>query len=67
MPIYEFKCRACGRRFEAIRPMGDSGSALECPDCGAGTPEKQLSVFAASTGWNRDARPARSSCRSGFS
>jgi len=31
MPIYEFKCEACGARFEALVPMGTKSSA--CPDC----------------------------------
>ena len=34
MPIYEYRCRDCGHRFERIRPMGDDGSDLDCPECG---------------------------------
>jgi putative FmdB family regulatory protein len=47
MPIYEFKCRKCEHEFEEIRPMGDNGKRLVCPECGARGPEKQLSVFSA--------------------
>lgn len=47
MPIYEYRCIACGHVFERIRPMGDTGGGLECPECGAEGPEKLLSVFAA--------------------
>jgi putative FmdB family regulatory protein len=47
MPIYEFKCKKCNERFEAIRPVGDTGRDLECPACGAKSPEKVPSVFAA--------------------
>lgn len=50
MPIYEFRCKKCGAAFEVIRPMGDSGRSLTCPECGARSPEKQLSVFATATG-----------------
>ncbi len=67
MPIYEFKCRACGVTFEAIRPLGDAGTDLECPECGTAAPEKQLSVFAASTGASGSAASSRRSCGSGFS
>jgi putative FmdB family regulatory protein len=50
MPIYEFRCRACDRVFEAIRPLGDRGVDLTCPACGAREPDKILSVFATSAG-----------------
>ncbi len=49
MPIYEFRCRSCRAGFEAIRPMGDDGASLTCPECGEPAPEKLLSVFAAAT------------------
>ena len=47
MPIYEYRCKKCDARFEAIRPVGDRGRGLACPECGAKGPEKQPSVFAA--------------------
>jgi putative FmdB family regulatory protein len=50
MPIYEYRCRACQRVFEAIRPLGDDGKDLSCPACGEVAPEKILSVFAAGAG-----------------
>ena len=50
MPIYEFRCKKCEERFEAIRPMGDTGRDLTCPECGAKSPEKVPSVFAAQGG-----------------
>ena len=50
MPIYEYRCRACHHVFEAIRPVGDRGTDLACPDCGAREPEKILSVFATPAG-----------------
>ncbi|MDQ3571783.1 MAG: zinc ribbon domain-containing protein [Actinomycetota bacterium] len=31
MPIYEFKCEACGTRFEALVPMNTTSRA--CPAC----------------------------------
>ena len=31
MPIYEFECKKCGETFEALRPVGDTGSKLSCP------------------------------------
>ena len=31
MPLYEFKCRACGHRFEELVRLGETP---ECPKCG---------------------------------
>jgi len=49
MPLYEYRCRACGERFEILQRMGDGAEGLECPRCGARQAEKQLSTFAAAT------------------
>lgn len=34
MPLYEYQCDACGRRFEAIRKFSDPPLDA-CPSCGA--------------------------------
>jgi putative FmdB family regulatory protein len=42
MPLFDFRCRACGEEFEAlVRP----GSEPACPACAATDIEKQLSSF----------------------
>lgn len=46
MPLYEYGCRKCGRRFEVLQKMGASAAGLVCPSCGAGEVEKKLSTFA---------------------
>jgi putative FmdB family regulatory protein len=33
MPIYDYRCRACGREVEEVQPMG-SGPPGPCPACG---------------------------------
>lgn len=33
MPIYEYRCYACGHEMEAIQKMSDE-PLRECPDCG---------------------------------
>jgi putative FmdB family regulatory protein len=35
MPIYEFGCKSCRRRFEKIVPPGRTPAAAACPRCGA--------------------------------
>jgi putative FmdB family regulatory protein len=43
MPIFEYVCRSCKHRFEAI--VNRSASA-ECPSCQGRDLERQLSLFA---------------------
>lgn len=31
MPVYEFRCRACGDTFTVNRPMAASGDPANCP------------------------------------
>ncbi len=52
MPIYEFACRKCGRRFECLVPMGRETEAA-CPDCGAKEARKMLSSFGIGGGASR--------------
>jgi putative FmdB family regulatory protein len=35
MPVYEFECEECARRFEDLAPVGTR--SLPCPNCGART------------------------------
>lgn len=44
MPLYEFKCRACGHRFEELVRLGE---VPECPKCRDAAPER---LFSASAG-----------------
>jgi putative FmdB family regulatory protein len=55
MPIYEYKCKACGNEFEYQQRMSDPPKA-ECEQCGGGL-EKQISrsSFALKGGgWYKD-------------
>jgi putative FmdB family regulatory protein len=61
MPIFEYACRKCGRRFEQLV----YGRAVpECPACQGRKVEKQLSVFAAAVkgGGAPRRRPAPAPC-----
>jgi putative FmdB family regulatory protein len=48
MPIYEYQCRVCGYKFEVLQKLGEDGSNLKCPKCGADNPQKVFSVFSES-------------------
>ena len=48
MPIFEYLCKDCGRKFERIVPRYDS--TVDCSHCNSAKVEKQLSVFAVAGG-----------------
>ncbi|AOU98966.1 transcriptional regulator [Acidihalobacter yilgarnensis] len=43
MPIYEYRCEACGHELESIQRMSDA-PLLECPVCGKPALKKQISA-----------------------
>jgi putative FmdB family regulatory protein len=43
MPIYEYECRDCGHRFEAIVRLNESTA---CPSCHSINLERLISLFA---------------------
>jgi putative FmdB family regulatory protein len=67
MPLYEYRCRECGHRFEILQRLGQGADGLECPHCGAPGVEKQYSTFAASTsgGSSRESACGAGGCGSG--
>jgi putative FmdB family regulatory protein len=50
MPLYEYACRGCGNRFEALVRGSDVPT---CPSCGSSDLEHLLSMFAVSTAGSR--------------
>lgn len=42
MPLYEYECDACGRRFEVIQKFSDSPIDV-CTECGKGPVRKLMS------------------------
>ena len=53
MPLYEYECDACGRRFEVIQKFSDPPVAT-CTECGSGPVRRLLSSPAIQfkgTGW----------------
>jgi putative FmdB family regulatory protein len=58
MPLFEYACRACGERFEALVRRADADRSA-CPKCGSKKTERQLSTFSAA------AAAAATACGSG--
>ncbi len=46
MPLYEYYCRQCEKKFELLRPMSRSDEPAACPSGHAGA-QRVLSLFAA--------------------
>ncbi len=46
MPIYEYKCRKCGEKFEKRLGFFHNDKAVTCPKCGGAGPERMISSFA---------------------
>jgi len=58
MPLYEFKCRTCGRHFETLL-FASSKSTPLCPACDSSDVEKQYSSFGVGGGGRSDSAPVR--------
>ena len=46
MPIFEYICSQCDKKFELLEKAANSGKKT-CPACGSGKLQKQFSVFSA--------------------
>jgi putative FmdB family regulatory protein len=44
MPLYEYRCESCGKRFEEL--VLSSRDRVPCPDCGSDEVEREFSLFA---------------------
>jgi len=58
MPLYDYDCSACGRRFEVVHGVHVEGPTV-CPICGKGPIRKAISAAAVhykGTGWAKKER-----------
>jgi len=49
VPLYEYRCRVCGYRFEKLVQLARADQPVACPNCGTSETERLLSAFAART------------------
>jgi len=61
MPIFEYVCKGCNHRFEAL-VYGDDEA--QCPKCHSDSLTPQLSVFAVSTKGGMSSAPSTGACGS---
>ena len=50
MPIYEYVCKDCGKRFEIIRSIKDADAPISCRLCQSDRTLRAVSVFYAQSG-----------------
>jgi len=50
MPLYEYKCRQCDKKFETLVSSSKANDPIKCPECGSNETSKLLSSFCASSG-----------------
>lgn len=49
MPVYEYKCRSCGDKFELLLPVSRRDDLeLRCPKCDSAEIERGMSCVASS-------------------
>jgi putative FmdB family regulatory protein len=63
MPIFEYRCEECGKKFEKLIYREADEAELTCPECGKAHPHRELSTFAAHTGGRSSSSAPR--CPSG--
>jgi putative FmdB family regulatory protein len=61
MPLFEYECHACARKFEFLQRGSETA---KCPQCGTEDLEKCLSVFAVSTRSAPASQPSAGACAS---
>jgi putative FmdB family regulatory protein len=47
MPLYEYRCRQCGERFEKVVGWNADPKEIMCPRCAADEPVRLISLPAA--------------------
>jgi len=68
MPIYEYRCTACGAEFSRIQRVGAGSEGVTCPQCESAKVERLLSSFASGSSSGPGAASGGGhACGSGFS
>jgi putative FmdB family regulatory protein len=50
MPIFEYKCNDCGKKFDVLHKSSANLEEVVCPECQSKSSKKLFSAFAASMG-----------------
>ncbi len=64
MPLYEFKCKDCNKKFELFIKNIKSHKRNKCPHCDSSNLKKLFSEFSAAN--NNDSKTGGDSCSTGM-
>jgi putative FmdB family regulatory protein len=64
MPLYEYRCGACGRVFEAYTRLSEEGKNSACPACGGEAKKVGISLFS-TAGSGEGSKAGGSTCGGG--
>lgn len=66
MPIYEYSCSQCGKKFDALRTYAQADEPIACKNCGSGETHRAISLFnAQSNGKSITSSSGCNSCSGG--
>lgn len=65
MPLYEYRCQACGEVFEKMVRWSETDHSPACPKCQSSQTFKKISMVAATGSSNPSSLSSSSQCGSG--
>jgi putative FmdB family regulatory protein len=67
MPVYEYKCKKCGNKFELRLGFSHDKSSIKCPRCEGKDPERVFSPFMTGSSSSGSSTTGNSCSPGGFS
>ena len=58
MPVFEYKCNECNKKFEFFHKSSNNIEAVNCPECKSSNNKKLLSSFSAQVNSGSGFNPA---------
>jgi putative FmdB family regulatory protein len=65
MPIFEYKCNDCGKKFDVLHKSSTNLEEVVCPNCQSKNSKKLLSAFSATISGSASSHQEHPSCSDG--
>ncbi len=62
MPIYEYQCLDCGKKFDALRTMSQADSPIDCQTCDSPNTARKVTAAVGHSAGRRLAGGGNSGC-----